>query len=78
MVYAGMIIFFFAVLLSDVKLTSQAFADLLVYKNIMDRENIFALFSVAGAIFAYFSIMIVTFGDYSRYVKNETELKKVI
>ena len=65
-VYGGMIIFFFAVLLSDVKLTSQAFADLLVYKNIMDRENIFALFSVAGAIFAYFSIMIVTFGDYSR------------
>jgi NCS1 family nucleobase:cation symporter-1 len=75
-VYVGMIIFFFAVLLSDVKLTSQAFADLLFYKDIMDPENIFALFSVAGAIFAYFSIMIVTFGDYSRYVKNETELKK--
>jgi NCS1 family nucleobase:cation symporter-1 len=75
-VYAGMTMFFFAVLLSDVKLTSRAFADLLDYKNIMDRENIFALLSVAGAIFAYFSIIIVTFGDFSRYVKNETELKK--
>jgi NCS1 family nucleobase:cation symporter-1 len=32
--------------------------------------------SVAGAIFAYFSIIIVTFGDFSRYVKNESELKK--
>ena len=72
----GMIIFFFAVLLSDVKLTSQAFAELLDYKNIIDGENIFALLSVAGAIFAYFSIIIVTFGDFSRYVKNETELKK--
>jgi NCS1 family nucleobase:cation symporter-1 len=68
--------FFLAVLLSDVKLTSQAFADLLDYKNIMDRENVFALLSVAGAIFAYFSIIIITFGDFSRYVKNETELKK--
>ena len=71
-----MIIFFFGVLLSDVKLTSQAFAELLDYKNLLDNENIFALLSVAGAIFAYFSIIIVTFGDFSRYVKNESELKK--
>jgi NCS1 family nucleobase:cation symporter-1 len=75
-VYAGMMMFFFAVLLSDVKLTSQAFAELLDYKNIIDDENIFALLSVAGAIFAYFSIIIVTFGDFSRYVKSECELKK--
>jgi NCS1 family nucleobase:cation symporter-1 len=75
-VYAGMIVFFFAVLLSDVKLTSQAFAELLYYKNILDGENIFVLLSVAGAIFAYFSIIIVTFGDFSRYVNNEAELKK--
>ena len=75
-VYGGMIIFFFGVLLSDVKLTSQAFSELLDYKNLLDDENIFALLSIAGAIFAYFSIIIVTFGDFSRYVKNESELKK--
>jgi len=75
-VYAGMIIFFFGILLSDVKLTSQAFAELLDYENLIDNENIFALLSVAGAIFAYFSIIIVTFGDFSRYVKSECELKK--
>ena len=75
-VYAGMIIFFFGILLSDVKLTSQAFAELLDYENLLDNENIFALLSVAGAIFAYFSIIIVTFGDFSRYVKSESELKK--
>ena len=75
-VYVGMIIFFFGILLSDVKLTSQAFAELLDYNNLLDDENIFALLSVAGAIFAYFSIIIVTFGDFSRYVKSESELKK--
>jgi len=75
-VYGGMIIFFFGILLSDVKLTSQAFAELLDYENLLDNENIFALLSVAGAIFAYFSIIIVTFGDFSRYVKNENELQK--
>ena len=75
-VYLGMIIFFFGVLLSDVKLTSQAFIELLDYKNLLYSENIFALLSVAGAIFTYFSIIIVSFGDFSRYVKNESELKK--
>ena len=75
-VYGGMIIFFIGVLLSDVKLTSQAFAELLDYKNLIDDENIFALLAVAGSIFAYFSIIIVTLGDFSRYVKNESELKK--
>ena len=75
-VYTGMIIFFLGVLLSDVKLTAQAFSELLDYKNFFDNENIFALLSVAGAIFAYFSILIVSFGDFSRYVKNESELKK--
>ncbi|MDC0642020.1 cytosine permease [Candidatus Pelagibacter sp.] len=75
-VYGGMLIFFFGVLLSDVKLTSQAFYELLDYKNLLDNDNIFALLTVAGSIFAYFSIIIVSFGDFSRYVKNEDELKK--
>ncbi len=75
-VYGGILIFFFGILLSDVKLTSQAFSELLDYKNLFDHDNIFALLTVAGAIFAYFSIIIVSFGDFSRYVKNEDELTK--
>ena len=31
---------------------------------------------MAGTIFAYFSVVIVNYGDFSRYVKNENELKK--
>ena len=75
-VYGGMIIFFFGILLSDVKLTSQAFTELLDYKNFFDIENILPLLTVSGTIFAYFSIIITCFGDFSRYVKNEDELTK--
>ncbi len=34
-----------------------------------------SLFSVAGTFFAYFSIVIVNFGDFSRYAKSENDLK---
>ena len=75
-VYAGMILFFFTVLLSDVKLTSQAFLDILNFNNFTDRNNLGPLITVTGTIFAYFSIVILSFGDFSRYVKNDSELKK--
>ena len=75
-VYAGMILFFFTVLLSDVKLTSQAFLDILNLNNFTDRNNLGPLLTVTGTIFAYFSIVILSFGDFSRYVKNDSELKK--
>ena len=75
-VYLGMILFFFVVLLSDVKLTTQAFSDILNFNNFLDTDNIIPLLTVTGTIFAYFSIIIVSFGDFSRHVKNENELKK--
>ena len=37
-VYTGMIFFFFSIFLSDVKVTSQAFIDILNYKNFLDIE----------------------------------------
>jgi len=75
-VYTGMILFFFSIFLSDVKVTSKAFIDILNYKNFLDISNIAPLLTVAGTIFAYFSIIIVSFGDFSRYVKDEQNLKK--
>ena len=74
-VYLGMFIFFLTVFLYDVKVTSVAFGDIFSIKNIFDINNIAPLITVAGTIFAYFSIVIVNFGDFSRYVKNENELK---
>ena len=75
-VYTGMILFFFSIFLSDVKVTSKAFIDILNYKNFLDISNIAPLLTVAGTIFAYFSIIIISFGDFSRYVKDEDNLKK--
>ena len=75
-VYLGMLLFFFSVLLSDVKFTTNAFVNSLDYRNFIDLKNLGPLVTVAGTIFAYFSIIILNFGDFSRYVKNEDELKK--
>tara|TARA_B100000767_G_C19629283_1_gene477503 strand:- start:29 stop:955 length:927 start_codon:yes stop_codon:yes gene_type:complete len=75
-VYTGMIIFFFVVLLSDVKVTSKAFVDILNFRNFLDINNLVPLLAVTGTIFAYFSIIIISFGDFSRYVKDEKNLKK--
>ena len=75
-VYIGMILFFFSIFLSDVKVTIKAFIDILNYKNFLDINNIAPLLTVAGTIFAYFSIIIISFGDFSRYVKDEENLKK--
>ena len=75
-VYLGMLIFFFVVFLSDVKITSEAFSSIFNLKNFLDINNLVPLLTVTGTIFTYFSILIISFGDFSRYVKNEKELKK--
>ena len=75
-VYAGMVIFFFVVFLSDVKITTKAFTSIFNINNFLDINNLAPLFAVAGTVFAYFSILIISFGDFSRYVRNEEELKK--
>jgi len=74
-VYSGMLIFFLIVFLYDVKVTSAAFMDIFLINNLFDKNNIIPLITVAGTVFAYFSIVIVNFGDFSRYVKNDDELK---
>jgi len=75
-VYLGMILFFFIVFLSDVKITTQAFTEILNFGNFLDINNLAPFLSVTGTIFAYFSIIIISFGDYTRYVKDEQNLKK--
>ncbi|MDB2655604.1 cytosine permease [Candidatus Pelagibacter bacterium] len=75
-VYAGIVLFFFTVLLSDVKMTANAFISILDFKNFLNSANIAPILTVAGTIFAYFSIIIISFGDFSRHVKSEDDLKK--
>ena len=75
-VYLGMLLFFFAVLLSDVKFSIKVFVNIVDFSNFVELSNLMPVITVAGTMFAYFSIVILSFGDFSRYVKNETELKK--
>ena len=75
-VYSGMLLFFLVVFLYDVKTVSAAFMDIFSLSNVLDKKNIAPLITVAGTIFAYFSVTIVNYGDFSRYVKSESDLKK--
>ena len=75
-VYTGMLIFFLTVFLYDVKVVSAAFMGIFSINNIFDKANLAPLITVTATIFTYFSIVIVNYGDFSRYVKNKDELKK--
>ena len=71
-----MISFFLVVLLYEYEHVMEAFIDIFTFNNFFIKENITPLITVAGTIFTYFSIVIINFGDFSRYVKNKGELKK--
>ena len=75
-VYLGMIMFFLIVLLIDVKLTSKAFLEILDLENFINKSNLIPLITVAATVFTFFSVIIINFGDFSRYIKNENQLKK--
>lgn len=75
-VYLGIIIFSFVIFFTNIKLTSQAFLDIFNLNNFLNLNNLIALFTIAGIMFAYFSNVILNFGDFSRYIKNDKELKK--
>ena len=74
-VYLGLSLFLYIILSENYNDVSQSFKNLLIFENFFSKENILAIVAIAGTIFAYFSIVIVNFGDFSRYVKNEKELK---
>ena len=75
-VYLGIIFFFLVVILFDYDEVTLAFLDIFKYENIFIASNITPLLTVAATIFAYFSIIIVSFGDFSRYVRSQRELNK--
>jgi len=73
-VYFGLSLFLIIVISENYNDVSQSFKDLLIFENFFSKKNIIPTITIAGTIFAYFSIVIVNFGDFSRYVKNEKEL----
>ena len=75
-VYFGLLLFFFSVLLSDVKFTVKMFLNILDFSNFTQSNNIAPIITVTSTMFAYFSIVILSFGDFTRYVESESQLKK--
>ncbi len=74
-VYFGLILFLIIMISENFSEIQVSFTNLFQNENILSNDNIIALITVAGTFFAFFSILLVNFGDFSRYVKNENELK---
>ena len=75
-VYIGLVCFLITIvsenyneLINSIKLSTNI-------DNIIAKNNISPLIAIVGTMFVYFSILILTFGDFSRYAKNTKEMKK--
>ena len=73
-VYFGLILFLIIILSENFNEISNLLKSYSNMENVIAKKNIFPLITIVGTMFSYFSIMIVNYGDYSRYVKNEKEL----
>ena len=76
LVYFG-ILFFFIILFAEYNQQLQdSFFEILEFENIFVENNIVPFLTITSTMFAYYSIVILNFGDFSRYAKNEKELNK--
>ena len=75
-VYFGFIIFLIMIVAENYNELSKSIKIVLNVENVVSKSNILPLLTVIGTMFAYLSMVILNFGDFSRYVKNESELKK--
>ncbi len=75
-VYLGLLIFIIILAGENSKEIISAFKLSARTENFVSRENFLALISITGTLFAYFSIVILNIGDFSRYIKNSSENSK--
>jgi len=75
-VYIGLILFCVIIASTNLVEVVDSFKNLLDFDNVISKSNLLPFLTVFGTMFAYFAIIIVNFGDFSRFVKNENELKK--
>ena len=75
-IYFGLVLFLIIIisehyveLISSFKLSTNI-------NNAVSKNNIYPFISITGTMFAYFSIMLVNFGDFSRFAKNNSEMTK--
>jgi len=75
-VYLGILIFIIILAGENSKEIISAFMLSAKTENFISSENLIALVSITGTLFAYFSIVILNIGDFSRYIKNTSENHK--
>ena len=75
-VYFGLFLFLILVVGENFQPIINSIKLSLSFENFVSKSNILPIITVTGSLFAYFSILILNFGDYSRYVKNKNELYK--
>ena len=75
-VYFGLCLFFILTVGENFMPVINSLKLSLNFENFISKSNILPLITVAGTMFAYFSILILNFGDFSRYVKNKNQLIK--
>ena len=74
-VYIGLAIFLLIITENFNQVVKSASLSL-QFENFISKSNISPLMLVTGTMFAYFSIIILNFGDFSRYVKTKDQLIK--
>ena len=74
-VYVGLIIFLIILISENYNEVFQSLKLNTDSKDMISKINLLPLIVVTGTIFAYFSIVIINFGDFSRYVKTSDSLK---
>ena len=72
-VYTGLAVFVIILAGENSKEIINAFKLSVTTENLVSRENLLTLISLSGTLFAFFSIVILNIGDFSRYIKNSSE-----
>ena len=73
-VYFGLTIFFIMVIGENYNELVKSLILSTKIPNPIAKENLSPLFYVTGTMFTYFSILVVSYGDFSRYAKNKKEM----
>ena len=75
-VYSGLIVFLFIIVSEHLNDLINSLELTVITQDIVSRNNVIPFITITGTMFAYFSILILNFGDFSRYVKNKNQLIK--
>ena len=75
LVYFGLIFFFVMLVAENSTQIFQSLKSNTANTNLISKSNIMPFIILTGTIFSYFSIVLLNYGDFSRYVKTNKDLK---